>query len=491
MIIMQICFPGCVANTPVFNGEYLTVIRQLRAGDTLVGMTNRWQLVYTKMRHRTVSRKPEKVITLKLYGNEQITIGEHQKFLLFDTCEWVCAHKLYPGSRLVRMGVEPCIVRDIITDISEELVYEIDVGHPHTFFISKWFVLTHNADLTLAMSQVTTDGILASIAATSTCTTVAAMLATCGIKATVSGGMLSLSAPISMPVLVAAFTGACIGLLGYRMYQWWYGILSLHNVHNMVMYAEQAKPMIPLPLQAEYQQQLQQCVPQSQSIQQASSMHALQQQLTTPEQCPPVAEGADDKKDQSSQSHVASSLLYMDDTILLQYSFMGTQERLPFERIILEKVNEGVMPLLSLTSSQDVLSNRVHPEIEKDVAVAKKSLKPPHRVLVYHVADYHRPVSFFDIDRYMRENVIGRKSPCPTKIEGQLILSFLSFEAGERHRIAYVLGKIISFKITARTSHSIIYHGHFCLDGVSSMSRDMKDALEREGIINGKGRIIK
>src|SRR6185436_10720453 len=108
----------------------------------------------------------------------------------------------------------------------------------------------------------------------------------------------------------------------------------------------------------------------------------------------------------------------------------------------------------------------IHKELEIIIEKTKKSYEPPTKHLIYEVADYHRPVSFFNIDQYIREHRIGLKSPCPTLVEGQLILSLISLPAGDRHRVSYALGKLITFRLTRETVNTAWYHGYFCLKGL-------------------------
>jgi len=246
-------FAGCAHDTLVFNGEYLIPIQHLCKDASIVSFTTDWKFVATKIRHRSVPHPCKQLVKLTLEGGESVTVQQHQKFLLFDTHEWTCAHYLMSGSRLVRIGSDPCVVVDVC-ETSEQYAYEMDVGGPHTFFITRWFLLTHNTDLSLVMTTVTTDGILASVAGTSFCATLAAMLTSCGIKATVTGGTLSLTAPISGPFVLAACVGACAGYIFYQAYDWFYGLLSLSKVRDVIQFAERVKPSIIEQVQAGHQE---------------------------------------------------------------------------------------------------------------------------------------------------------------------------------------------------------------------------------------------
>ena len=116
--------------------------------------------------------------------------------------------------------------------------------------------------------------------------------------------------------------------------------------------------------------------------------------------------------------------------------------------------------------------------------------EPPEKALIYKIADYHTIVAFKDIEIYVNSRLIENKSPCPTLIEGQAILTFLSFPAGDRHRMAYVAGHFIEFKLEQEMQNHRIYHGYYDFTNPRHMGHRQKLALEQKGIINGKGRVI-
>jgi len=268
-------FAGCAHDTLVFNGEYLIPIQHLCKNASIVSFTSDWKFVTTTIRHRSVPHPCKQQVRLTLEGGESVTVQQHQKFLLFDTHEWTCAHYLMSGSRLVRIGSDPCVVVDVCEAL-EQYAYEMDVGGPHTFFITRWCILTHNADLSVVMTTISTDGILASVAGTSFCATLAAMLTSCGIKATVTGGTLSLTAPISGPFVLAACAGACAGYIFYQTYDWFYGLLSLSKVRDVIQFAERVKPSIIEQVQTGYQERYQPYTHRVQANQQITSQQQEQ-----------------------------------------------------------------------------------------------------------------------------------------------------------------------------------------------------------------------
>lgn len=72
-----------------------------------------------------------------------------------------------------------------------------------------------------------------------------------------------------------------------------------------------------------------------------------------------------------------------------------------------------------------------------------------------------------------------------------MILNFLSFPVGPKHRMAYVGGIIISFSFTQEVAQEVLYHGHYHVHSVHQLKKAFWDALFEQGIINGKGRFLK
>lgn len=135
--------------------------------------------------------------------------------------------------------------------------------------------------------------------------------------------------------------------------------------------------------------------------------------------------------------------------------------------------------------------NDISPVILEEINKSQKPKTPSGKNLIYEPAAYHKEVPLIFLSVYLSQHTTGIKSPCPPKAEGQMILDFLSFPVGPKHRMAYVGGAIIYFSFTQEVPQGTLYHGHYHVHPVHQLKKPFLDALLEQGIINGKGRFLK
>lgn len=132
LIVLPFELWTCTHGTLVFNGSRVIPIEQLCAGVEVVSFTRRWQFVSRELRFCNRASHHEQLTKLIFQNGESVIVARCQKFLLFDSHEWTCAHKLVADSRLVRISDEPCVVQQVIDYAGTGPVWHVDVGCPHT-----------------------------------------------------------------------------------------------------------------------------------------------------------------------------------------------------------------------------------------------------------------------------------------------------------------------------------------------------------------------
>jgi len=242
---MPLCLFGCTPGTLVFNGSCVVPIEQLCTGIEVISLTKNWHFVARQLRFCDKAEHPEKLTKIVFNGGESVVVARCQKFLLLDTHEWACAHKLYEGAQLVRIGGEPCTVERVYDDVGIGPVWHIDVGCPHTFFISRLCVLTHNTNCAMIIATAAEEGIISSMfAGTSLWAAAASILASWGAKVTFSGSVLTITAPLSVPLCCAAIGSATLGVIGYYAYKSIVSSLELAHSKNIIKSAERVSSEI-------------------------------------------------------------------------------------------------------------------------------------------------------------------------------------------------------------------------------------------------------
>jgi len=200
---------GCTAGTLVFEGKKLVPIEKLCAGFQIIGITPEWQFVKATMRCAVLSEDKQPCVKLVFDDGDFLVVAYDQKFFLSDRQEWIAAENLEPGVQLAYAGETACRLREVV-DGGRHKVWHIDVGEPHTFFIGRQLLLTHNTSCVLYMEYVQQSALNASLAGG-----LGAFLAAEGIAFSMGSGFLLFTAPFSWP---AFFTIAGSSAVAYGSY---------------------------------------------------------------------------------------------------------------------------------------------------------------------------------------------------------------------------------------------------------------------------------
>lgn len=156
------------------------------------------------------------------------------------------AEDLSVGSRLVSIGNDFCIVQKHTRINKPTILYKLNVGEPHTFFISRWCILTHNCSYLVSMKVLRVEATTIAKIVIATANTVlgdhiAALLSRCGLHCASTGIALTVPTVITPPLMMAVASVGAVGYLGYKCYQWWNHALSPHEVQWILDVAQRIR----------------------------------------------------------------------------------------------------------------------------------------------------------------------------------------------------------------------------------------------------------
>jgi len=228
----------------VFTGSRLVPIEALRPGIEIVSLTTNWELVPRLIRCSTSERNSVPLIRLTLPGGDTLVVAADQQCFLFYDQRWTAARELHDGSALLCIGTEPCVIEHVEELTGSSTIWHIDVGEPHTFFISSWCILTHNMDCTLVMAQMAEHHQLTAALSSMGVGGLLSYLGLYGSSMSFTGGALTITIPASLPALCVAAGGGLLGYTGYRLYRRISDSASLHYARKVVDSAASIQPHI-------------------------------------------------------------------------------------------------------------------------------------------------------------------------------------------------------------------------------------------------------
>lgn len=141
---------GCHTGTLVFNGERLIAIQNLRAGDSILSLQKNAAPVICPIHMQTRAPDQHPVVEIVFHGGEKVLVVESQKFFLNRRNDWITAGHISIGDHVMRIDGSPCEITSVRKLPGLHTVYHLDVGEPHTFFISRLCIMTHNMEFAAA-----------------------------------------------------------------------------------------------------------------------------------------------------------------------------------------------------------------------------------------------------------------------------------------------------------------------------------------------------
>lgn len=146
LVVLPIGFP---AGTSVKTPRGYRAIEELRSGDQILSYDH--NKTCTDIVIKSWTKKTNKIAHIVLSNGEEVLCEPDQEFfilgkqfLLFDKKQWIQADQLTPGTRLICLNNEPCVVDRVYFSEENRDLFDVTVQQKNNFFVGDQEVCAHN-----------------------------------------------------------------------------------------------------------------------------------------------------------------------------------------------------------------------------------------------------------------------------------------------------------------------------------------------------------